>query len=431
MKKVLIIGLDCATPQIFFKENLPNIQRLMKQSQWGTLRSIVPPITTPAWMCMMTGRDPGALGVYGFRHRRVGTYDKLWIADGTKIKAKKVWDILGRKGYKVGLIGVPQTYPPYPINGFLVSCFLTPDIKHEYTYPKEFKDEIKAVVGDYILDVDAFRVADLEPVIKQVYAMTEKRFKLLRHCLKNKEWDFMMMVEMGPDRMQHGLWKRKFSAIKEYYQYLDKEMGETLKILDNDTVVYIVSDHGAKEMKGCFCINEWLIKNGYLVLNKYPARPTTAEKLDINWSKTKAWGWGGYYSRIFLNVRGREPQGIIEQKNYSALLEELKAKLKKVPDDKGKPMKNLVVRFPELYKNCQGDPADLLGIFGDLAWRAVGTVGYNKVYIYENDTGPDDAVHDWEGIYLKYDPQNPKEEKVKKNILQIKDEILEIYKKYK
>ena len=83
-KRVLIIGWDCAAPELIFeafKDDMPNTRRLMAEGIYGELESTIPPITVPAWMCMMTSRDPGELGVYGFRNRKDYSYDALTIAN--------------------------------------------------------------------------------------------------------------------------------------------------------------------------------------------------------------------------------------------------------------------------------------------------------------------------------------------------------------
>lgn len=117
--KVAVIGLDCATPQLVFDQfrgQMPNISRLMDQGLWGSLESVNPPITVPAWACMMSGYDPGQLGIYGFRNRKDYSYNGYSIANASAIKVDRVWDVLSRAGKQVILLGVPQTYPIRPIN---------------------------------------------------------------------------------------------------------------------------------------------------------------------------------------------------------------------------------------------------------------------------------------------------------------------------
>jgi len=311
------------------------------------------------------------------------------------------------------LIGIPQTYPPKPVNGLLVGDFLTPDIKGEYTYPPNLKDEIAKVVGEYIVDVRDFRTDNKPSILRDIFEMTEKRFKLAEHLLRNRPWDFFMMVEIGVDRIHHAFWAymdkahrryepgNKFEhAIFDYYKFVDAQIGSLLKIVDDRTTVFIVSDHGAQRMEGSVCVNEWLIREGYLALLESPTTPTPFAKLKIDWSKTKAWGDGGYYSRVFLNVRGREPQGIVDPADYDKLRSELIPKLEAIPDENGKPIGTKVFRPEELYKSRKGVAPDLLVYFGNLAWRSAGTVGWNSLHIFENDTGPDDANHGQHGIFI-------------------------------
>jgi len=422
-KKVLIIGLDCATPQLVFDAwaaRLPAISSLMNRGSYGLLRSCVPPITVPAWSCMMSGKNPGRLGCYGFRNRSDHSYEGMTFATSRAIKEDRVWDILSRAGKKVILVGVPQTYPPAPVNGLMVTCFLTPDTSCQYTYPKELATEIQEQVGHYLLDVDDYRTENKEQILSQIYEMTEKRFAIFKHFLETRPWDFAMMVEMGIDRMHHGFWKymdpehpkyeagSKFeNAIFNYYKYIDDRIAELLSVIDEHTVVMIVSDHGARATKGGFCINEWLRQEGYLSLSEEPAQPVPIGKAKIDWPKTIAWGEGGYYSRLFLNVKGREPQGFIEPENYESVRSELIKKLEATRDENGGLIGTRVFRPEDVYDEINGVAPDLIVYFGNLAWRSIGSVGLGIIHAFENDMGPDDANHAEDGIFIMYDPEQP------------------------
>ncbi|KPJ55699.1 MAG: hypothetical protein AMJ42_06390, partial [Deltaproteobacteria bacterium DG_8] len=121
-KRVLVIGLDCVTPQLLFDQwldQLPTIKKLVSSSTYGPLKSCIPPITVPAWACMTTSKNPGRLGIYGFRNRFDYSYDGLTIATNQEIKDDRIWNILSQAGKKVILVGVPQTYPPKPANGYM------------------------------------------------------------------------------------------------------------------------------------------------------------------------------------------------------------------------------------------------------------------------------------------------------------------------
>jgi predicted AlkP superfamily phosphohydrolase/phosphomutase len=414
---VAVIGLDCAEPRLVFdrwRGELPNLTRLSDAGTWGPLRSVDPPITVPAWSCMMTGRDPGELGIYGFRNRREYDYRSLSIADSSAVGVDRVWDHLSRAGKHVIVVGVPQTSPPPAVNGELVSCFLTADPRAEpYTHPTALRAEIEALVGSYRVDVRSFRSDDRDRILAEVYQMTEQRFTVCRHLLDTRPWDFFMMVEIGLDRMHHAFWRfldaehprhepghRYRDAIRNYYIYLDEEIGELLERFDEGTTVLVVSDHGARPMQGAICVNEWLAQEGYLVLQETPRGPTPFSDALVDWSRTRAWGEGGYYCRLCLNVAGREPQGIVAPHEHEQLLDELADRLERIPGPGGEAIGTQTFRPQELWREQRGIPPDLIVYFGDLGWRSNGGLGHGRHWTYDNDTGPDDANHDRDGLCI-------------------------------
>ncbi len=222
----------------------------------------------------------------------------------------------------------------------MVTDFLTPDTSCEYTHPPELKQEIERVVGEYILDVRDFRSGNKEKILADIYEMTRKRFQLARHLLAKDDWDYFIMVEMGTDRIHHAFWDNMDPAHRFYragQQIRERDSRllqgsrpgnrRALKFADEDTDVLVVSDHGAKRMDGGICVNEWLMANGYLALSEKPAGAVPLSKVKIDWPRTKAWGDGGYYARVFLNVAGREPEGTIAPEDYEKVRDELIAGL--------------------------------------------------------------------------------------------------------
>ncbi|MDX9974406.1 MAG: alkaline phosphatase family protein [FCB group bacterium] len=418
-ERVLIIGLDCATPQFLFgpdKFDLPNLEALRKRGAWGLLRSCDPPITVPAWACMTSSKDPGQLGIYGFRNRKDYSYDGMTTANGASVKEPRVWDILSRAGKKVAVVGVPQTYPVKPVNGWLTAGFLAPDKSVDFTYPKTLKQEVLESVGDYIFDVKDFRTHERDALLERIQDFMENRFAVVKHLLATKPWDFFMMVEMGVDRMHHAFWRftdknhpdfepgNKYeNVLRDYYQTVDKHIGEMLSLVGDETNVFVVSDHGARGMYGGVCINQWLIQERLLTVRDELTGLKRIEDCDIDWSKTKVWGSGGYYGRLFFNVKGREADGQIEPEEYESFRDEVIAKIEAMVDHEGKPMGNKAHKPEDLYKEVKGIAPDLIVYFGDLGWRSVGTVGFDSIYTFENDTGPDDANHDFHGIFLMDD----------------------------
>jgi len=420
-------------PAEFFNllEDLPNIKNMVENGFHSTLESCHPPITIPAWMVMMTGKSPGELGVYGFRHRKGPSYNDGWIATSKSFTEKKVWDYLSEHEMRSCLIGVPPSYPPYPVNGKLISCFITPSTNNDYTFPSSLKTEIEALVGNYLFDV-VFRTDDRDAILKALYEMTEKRFTVVKDLMKREPWNFMMFVEIGVDRIHHAFWKfydkthpkyvpgNKYeNVIRNYYKFLDDRIGELIDIADDDTYILTVSDHGTAGMKGCFCINEWMINEGYLSLNKYPDKQTDIDKCDIDWSKSSAWGWGGYYARIFLNVKGRELNGVIPPEEYEKARDDLKQKLLRIKGPNGEIFKTKVYYPEEIYGKAIGDKPDLMVYFDDLYWRSAGTIGHKSLYLDENDTGPDDSVHWYDGIFILYN--KGKKKKISRDRMSIYD----------
>jgi predicted AlkP superfamily phosphohydrolase/phosphomutase len=420
MSRVLVIGLDCAAPELVldrWRSELPVLGSLAARGRHGVLRSCDPPITVPAWSVMTSSRNPGSLGIYGFRNRVDHSYDGLRIADSRAVRVPRVWDVVSAHERPVVVLGVPGTYPPKRVNGVMVSCFLTPDVQtSQYTHPPELSEEIKDVVGDYMVDVENFRTADKDRLLGDIETMTSRRFSLAEHLMTTRPWDLFFMVEMGTDRIHHGFWRyfdaehrlhepgsRFESAMLDYYRGIDRKVGALLRHLEDDEDVYVlvVSDHGAKRMDGGIRINEWLRREGYLVLRHEPSEPTRLTPDMVDWQQTVAWGEGGYYCRLFLNVAGREPHGVVSPGDYERIRAELRERLESLGDECGRPIGTIAHRPEDLYgENAAGIAPDLIVYFGNLSWRSLGRVGEEGIHAFENDTGPDDANHAHEGMYL-------------------------------
>lgn len=419
-RRVMILGLDGVPPELLFQrwsQELPTFSRLASCSLHGPLRSVDPPITVPAWTCMATSKDPGQLGCYGFRNRPDHGYGPMKLADSTSVREPTLWRILSRKNMRSIVLGVPQTYPPQPLRGLLAAGFLAPGEHKEFTYPASFKQELDKICNGYMIDVPSFRLKERSSLLRAVRQMTNKRFQAARHLMQNQDWDLFMLVEVGPDRMHHGFWKffdprhpghepgNPFQEVlKDYYRLLDRELESLLDLLGPTDTLLVVSDHGARPMMGGVRINEWLRRRSLLKLNGEPERLTVLEPSMVDWSQTKAWSEGGYYARVFLNLKGREPMGTVQVSDYERFREDLACEIREMKGPDCKALGNRVL-FPEqIYKACRGVAPDLMVYLGDLDYRSIGTVGEGELFTAENDTGPDDANHDPLGVYLLYEP---------------------------
>jgi len=439
--RTVVLGLDSMPPELLFDKFLPlmpNLRALMDRGSYGILKSCDPPITVPAWAVMFTGMDPGSLGIYGFRHRRPGTYWDTYSPTPQMLPHPPAWELLSRAGKRVCVIGMPPGYPPPTLNGVYISDFLTPDGAKDFVTPPALATEILAVAGGYEFDV-TFRAADRQRIGDELIDMTKKRWAVARHLWAKEKWDLFALHEIGPDRIHHTFWKffdtthpryedvpAYRDLVTRYYRMLDEEIGKFVALLGDDVSVFVLSDHGSMAMDGCFCINEWLIQKGYLVLKgPPPARGTPLEKVDVDWSKTIAWGAGGYYARIFFNVKGREPQGQLPAFQVPAMTARLTKQLGEVVLPNGLPLRPDVRSPAKIYREVQGDPPDLMIYFADLKWRSAGTLGHGGLFLSENDTGPDDSVHSFDGIFLLAEPgRPPKGQMTPKSIIDIAATVL-------
>jgi len=293
-------------------------------------------------------------------------------------------------------------------------------------------------VGRYRFDVEGFRMADPDRVLDAIRAITCQRFELFRALSASRGGDFLMMADMGPDRIHHLFYRhcdpahprhrpghRHTDVVLDFYRLLDAELARTLQGVPAECHVLVVSDHGAQPMLGGFCLNDWLIARGWLRLKQpVPAVRDFHEGL-VDWPNTRAWAWGGHCGRIFLNLRGREPDGTVAPEQASAVLDEIAQALEAQQDPSGRLMGNRVLRLggPEL-PDPAGDPPDLLVYLGDMRWRALGSIGHTDIFQQENDTGADDASHHPMGVFIHRGPGRPQGHRAGLRLLDVSPTIL-------
>jgi predicted AlkP superfamily phosphohydrolase/phosphomutase len=420
MSGVVVIGLDSLSPDLLFerfKPDMPNTRALMEEGRWGVLRTCHPPITIPAWAVMFTGMDPGSLGLYGIHHRSPGSYFGIYVPTPKNIRHPPIWSHLSAEGKRVAVVGVPPAYPPPAVNGIATGDFLTPDGAADAVFPSGMQKELEKALGEKLMFDVLFRQEDRATTLDGIVKLSRQRWTLAREIYKRGPWELFAVHDIGPDRIHHAFLKffdpshpryskgNQFEqSVHSYYRMIDEEIGKLLKMLDPKTAVLVVSDHGTQAMQGCFAINEWLVRNGYLSLKGKPRRGASLEKSEVDWSRSRVWATGGYYSRINFNVRGREPLGIVSPQDVDKLTEELRERLGAVKKPNGELLGVKLLKPQEIYREVVGDAPDLMAYFGDVSWRAAGTMGHESLFLEENDTGPDDAVHGWEGVYLLRNP---------------------------
>jgi predicted AlkP superfamily phosphohydrolase/phosphomutase len=402
--KILVIGLEGATRgPLFGDERLANIRRLMAGGCYGKLESVVPSTMVPAWLCMATSQDPGSLGVYGIQNRMDHSYDSFRLIHAQPMQDLTVWKQVEREGGRSILIGVPPSYPPPKINGISVGCFLTPDTQRcAYTHPEEERHIIGRLVGDYPADVKGFRKINKAQLRDEVHSMSRKHFEVARHYLRTTAWDYFQFVDIGLDRLHSGLRQglnpqhvlqepgnSYEELIDAYYLHLDEEIGKILELLSDDTILLVVSSHGSQPSNGGLCVNEWLMQQGLLVLQARPKDIPPFHRANINWHKTKAWSDGRHSAGIFFNVKGREPQGLIEQADYEKFRDEVKAMLEATTSDWGNVKGALAFKPQDVYKTVRSVAPDLIVHFGGLHQAFHSGAGHPGNHASTNGNGLD------------------------------------------
>jgi predicted AlkP superfamily phosphohydrolase/phosphomutase len=413
-RHVLVFGLDCASPDLVldrWRGALPVLDGLLAGADYGPLRTVHPPITVPAWVSICSGLDPGQLGIYGFRSRPNRSYTSPSLHDAASVRSPLLWDLVGNAGARSVVVGFPLSYPVRPVRGAMVAGMLTPPGSRSFTWPESLSDDVRAWAPTYRFDADAHRTGEVERLVEEVFEMTRARFRVTRELLRRESWNFAFVHEIGLDRLQHALWADiedaeapDFRTLLDYHRLLDAEIGETLSVVPADTVVLVASDHGARRLEGSFALNEWLREEGYLRIDGPIAPGSRVDPAQVDWTRTRAWADGGYCGRIYLNVRGREPEGAVSPDRITDLRDDLRARLEELKGPDGERLGNAVYTPEEVYVTTEGTPPDLLLYPGDLGWRCAGTSG-SGLFLDGNDSGPDAANHAWDGLFLLHDPE--------------------------
>ena len=429
--RVLVIGLDGATFRLIrplvAAGQLPNLARFMSQGVAGDLQSTIQPSSEQAWSAFLTGQNNGKHGVYGFQQRRPGTYQFGYV-NAASLRAPSLWQILSQRDRDVIVINVPMTYPPEQVRGVLVGGLLTPGPQSQFTWPAGIYGELVRECGGYVIDVDTER-GRLED--DQLAQLAEDGVRMIRlrtaaalHLARTRPWDFTMVVYGASDRLAHKFWKywdvthplhdpqaaQQFGdVLPRIYRELDAAVGQLVDALcDDQTTVFIVSDHGFGPMEKAVYLNRWLAQQGYLVLRaasalspgqqasaavrgslrrgvRYLDTPLVSKAKkwaferfpdlkgslyssmafsQVDWSRTQAYALGTM-GNIYFNRRGREPEGIVAPGAESdALAERLMGDLGGLLDPAtGQSVFHEIYRAADLYHGpALADAPDVIGV---------------------------------------------------------------------
>mgnify|MGYP002619740290 CR=1 FL=1 len=375
MRRFLLIGLDGLEPTLARRwmeaGRLPNLAALAASGGFVPCASTTPHATFPAWTTCVTGVNPGRHGVFDFTRMKEGEYG-ISFTNATQRRAPALWNVLSDAGAKVGVLGVPATFPPEPVNGFMVSGFDSPvstAVSREFVYPESLYPRVK----DWrFADFQETRIgpgwhARALPKLLDGVA-TKERIAL--DLIATESPDFLMMVFGESDTVSHHFWlfhdpdsprhQPGFeTAIQEVYERLDAAVGRLMDAF-GDALVGVVSDHGfGGAGTGVVHLNNWLAEHDYLSFDESAAASSPLKKLalaavparwqgalfrklsgmaakaesgsrfgGIEWEKTRAYSEElNYFPSVRVNLKGREPEGVVEPEDYDAFVSDLCAEL--------------------------------------------------------------------------------------------------------
>jgi len=288
--RILVIGLDGGTwnflNPLMDEGFMPYLRKLSEEGTSGILKSTIPPLTAVAWVSFQTGVMPGKHGVYGFQSlARMPQGFKFKMTNASSIKAKTFWEYANSFGKRVGIVNLPMTYPPSPINGFLVTGFPTPSQRAEFTYPQALKKELLKAIPDYRVPTPDFgrgiredRVADY---VERLIRMAKARAQAALFLMHKHPWEIMVLQFQETDFLQHPLWhhldhshshfsQEKHQIVGRFFQEVDELIRLISEQLSENDLLMIVSDHGFQSMKKIFYPNRWLHREGYLKISVKP-----------------------------------------------------------------------------------------------------------------------------------------------------------------
>ncbi len=421
MSKVFVLGIDGAFPEYIFGEwldELPNIKRLMSMGGYAKLNSTIPPLSVTAWTSIVTGKSPANTGIFEYVQRKDFNGVNFDIITSSNLKEKTIWKILSDKNKKSIVAYALLTWPTKPFDGWMISDSLLGSSKNSLksVYPLELQKELIKILGEVpSLDIPHFRYNTKEEIIKEVYKLTKKQVDTMKYLIKNKDWDLFFGIIPLSDRMNHTFWKyidkghreydpnSKFkNTLKDFYKFIDNRLRELLELLDKETKIIILSDHGIQRMHTRINLTDWLINEGYMILKKPLEGKTDFDLEMVDWSKTKAFAIGAYEGQIFINLKGKEKEGIVNQKGYDELVDELCEKMNKIRGDDGSILKNSFFKKKDFFKGKYEEMApDIIVYFDGMQYGCNNSiVGNETLWNPATKRGIDDATHSSQGIFI-------------------------------
>ncbi|TFH20341.1 MAG: hypothetical protein E4H03_12400 [Myxococcales bacterium] len=466
--RVLVIGLD-GVPFALIRRwvddgRLPNIKRLIESGAAGDLGSTMPPTSGPSWSSFSTGKNPGKTGIYDFLYRREGSY-VFPPVNASMRSGQSLWKILSEHGRRVVVVNLPLSYPVEEVNGVLISGWMTPYFAKDFTWPPGLGEEINRAVGDYrIYPAETFAEGRKPAFFQACDELLELLTRTNLYLMKRESWDFFMTVYFDTDRILHQLWhyldpdhpwrgeggrgEDLSEPVVRYFSRLDADIGRLVDAAGDNVRVMLMSDHGMGTAGRFIVLNNLLLQQGFIQLGG-DARTRLKEMAfrsgftlrnvhrfvdgiglakhaeyknvysfdallkrfflsfrNVDWPRTRAYSFGRHYGSVFINVRGREPQGCVEPgADYERTRDEIaEAMTSYVDPELGGPIVGRCLRREEAYSGerfeeapdlilLPADPSDIFYGLSDFGSNRV----WDRTYRYS-------GMHREQGLFVATGP---------------------------
>ena len=347
-----IDGVPFGLMQRMFDEGvMPNLAKVAREHTFRQMRSIQPCVSSVAWTCFSTGKNPGKHSIYGFIDRKPDSWD-LAFPNTNLMTSKTIWEILSEAGKRVFGMNIPVSYPPRKVNGIVIGGFLTPSLD-KIVYPASESDYLKSI--DYRIDNDAAGARkDKRAFVDDLRETHKARMEAMFHYLDQEDWDFFDTHVMGSDRANHFLLGSmeeghpEFApAFFDYYKQVDDSFGILMDRLPDDVPLLVFSDHGFCVIKHEVNLSKYMVDKGWTVPADEPQHP-----LSVNPAKSKAYCM--IPGRIFVNLQGREPGGIVPLEEYHQTRQALASDLLELNAPNGDQVIDKVIMREDVYWSDDG-----------------------------------------------------------------------------
>jgi predicted AlkP superfamily phosphohydrolase/phosphomutase len=463
---LVVVGWDAAcwdllTPWVETGK-LPHLKKLMERGSYGPMESTPLPVSPAAWSSILTGQNPGKHGVFDWFARRDDSYAVEYVHTG-QIKSRPMWEYVNQAGKRVGIFNVPMLYPAVSVDGFMLSGLAAPDASSaDFAHPSDLLSELEHAVGPYWhTETEVYQRGREQEYLDNMLDLLAYQKDVLSYLIEKHPCEVYLFVFMQSDHAQHKFWRTLEPEHPDYdpttdaqfgdliltvYQQMDQVLGELIEKVGPDANFVLLSDHGGGPVYGIMYINRWLQEIGMLHLR---SDVTTRLKLwlaktdligrayrlvaglglgnvanlvsksarnkvlnaflsldDIDWSRTKAYSRGAF-GQIYINLKGREPEGIVEPgEAYQVVVAALIAALKELKHPKtGEKLITDIHHKSERYQGPYLDQAaDIIFSIQDYLYQASVKMGLDQDSILGKSEYEDSGSHRPEGILIMAGP---------------------------